>query len=447
MNNYIDLRIKELYLYCCDDKKMFLDNMMYLKDNFNKKIHNFTSYTPYDTNHFMHNLRGSFDKNNLISNIRLCSDDLLNVICKLLNINNDGLTEDETINLINENIDSLKKIQDNSLKVKYPKLYDIFIQGLGMYRKWIGIEFLDSNNTEQKKLIDDLSKVRSEYFSYGFRYTYKKFTEIQADYLERLIKHKTDIEKYCENSSHVNDIYFNGLNKDKFNMYLFYKYLLKIKKCNDEKLRYEMLEILNNNIYKIINLEDDLVIFNNIDKSRLLAEFTVLNRKYGIPKSVSIDGAILPSSEDKSKTSTGKTRTFKPLSLEEREELIEINRKKKNFYNNSGYLTVITEKDNLTGNSAFVYLNGHILEDYIADEASDSSLKNNKKNAVYHVDIYGFEDLINMGKLEVKRDNRCHGTFNHTGEWVSRLQKIVDIPTNDDVFADTKHFIKRLKNN
>ena len=52
-----------------------------------------------------------------------------------------------------------------------------------------------------------------------------------------------------------------------------------------------------------------------------------------------------------------------------------------------------------------------------------------------------------MGKLEVKRDNRCHGTFNHTGEWVSRLQKIVDIPTNDDVFADTKHFIKRLKNN
>ena len=322
----------------------------------------------------------------------------------------------------------------------------MFQQGLGMYHKWNSIEFLDPSNPDDKELFDRLSKLRSEYFSYGFRYSYDKFTDTQADYLERLVRHKDDIKKYCDNNSNVNDIYFNGLNKDKFNLYLFYKYIDKIKNCNDEKLRFELLDILKNSINKIIGLDDKITIFKNVNKTYLLAEYTILNRKYGIPKNISVDGAILPSSEDKNKKGTSRTRTYKPLTDEERQELIGINKKKKDFYNNSGYLTVITEKEDLTGNSAFVYPNGHILEDFIADEANDSSLKKNKKNAVYHIDIYSFEDFLGMGKMEVKKDKRCHDTFNHTGDWVSRLQKVVDIKSDEDVFADAKHFIKRLEN-
>ena len=213
-----------------------------------------------------------------------------------------------------------------------------------------------------------------------------------------------------------------------------------------------MLGIIRNNLHKIIPLKENITIMNNINKTDLIAEYTVLNRKYGIPKVLSVEGALLPSSEDSSKKGNTRKRTYKPLSDEERNELISINKKKKDFYNNSGYLTVINEKEDLTGYSAFVYPNGHILEDYIADEESDASLKNNKKNAVYHVDIYGFEYLLDLvqdgkGKLEVKRDKRCHGTFNHVGDWVSKLQSVVDIPTNEDIFADTKHFIKRLENN
>ena len=446
MNNYIDLNIRELYYNCCDDQNVFLNNMLYIKDNYNRKIHNFTSYTPYSIYHFMHNLRGSFDKDNIISNVRLSSDDLLDGICNLLEINNNNLSEEETIDLINLNIDKLKNIKDKSLKDKYPKFYDIFQEGLGMYHKWNSIEFLDPKNPDDKELYDRLKQIKSEYFSYGFRYSYDKFTTIQADYLERLIRHKDDIKNYCDNKCNINDIYFNGLNKDKFNLYLFYKYIDKIKNCNDDKLRIEMLRILRNNLYKIITLSDDITIFDNINKTDLVAEYTVLNRQYNIPKVIQVDGAILPSSEDISKKGTGRERTYKPLSDEERLELIKINKQKKDFYNNSGYLTVITEKDDLTGNSAFVYPNGHILEDYIADEASDSSLKKNKKNAVYHVDIYGFEDLLDMGKLEVKRDSRCHGTFNHRGDWVSRLQEVVDIESNDQVFEDTKQFIKKMNN-
>ena len=450
MNNYIDLNIRELYFNCCDDKDVFLNNMLYIKDNYNRKIHNYTSYTPYSIYHFMHNLRGSFDNDSIISNVRLSSDDLLDGICSLLEIDNSNLDEDETIKLINSNIEKLSKIKDKSLKDKYPKFYDIFQEGLGMYHKWNSIEFLDPSNPEDKELYDRLRQTRSEYFSYGFRYSYDKFTTVQADYLERLIRHKDDIKNYCENNN-ISDIYFKGLNRDKLNLYLFYKYIDKIKNCNDEKLRFELLDILKNNINKIIGLDDKITIFKNVNKTSLLAEYVVLNRKYGIPKLISVEGALLPSSEDKNKKGTGRVRTYKQLTDEEREELININKKKKDFYNNSGYVTVINEKEDLTGYSAFVYPNGHILEDYIADETSDASLKNNKKNAVYHVDIYGFEYLLDLvkngkGKLEVKRDNRCHETFNHTGDWVSRLQKVVDIESNDEVFADTKHFIKRLEN-
>ena len=452
MNNYMELNIRELYYNCCDNKEVFLNNMLYLRDKYNRRIHNITSYTPYDINHFMHNLRFDINKDKMISNVRLSSNDLLKGICNLLDIDNTDLKDEDIIKLINENIEKLKNIKDKSLKKKYPKLYDMFQQGLGMYHKWSSLEFLDQNNPDDKELIDRLSKLRSEYFSYGFRYSYDKFTDTQADYLERLVKHKDDIKKYCDNNSNVNDIYFNGLNKDKLNLYLFYKYIDKIKNCNDEKFRFELLDILKNNINKIIGLDDKITIFKNVNKTSLLAEYVVLNRKYGIPKLISVEAALLPSSEDKNKKGTGRVRTYRPLTDEERQELININKKKKDFYNNSGYVTVINEKEGLTGYSAFVYPNGHILEDYIADEESDSSLKNNKKNAVYHVDIYGFEYLLDLvkdgkGKLEVKRDKRCHGTFNHTGDWVSRLQEVVDIESNDDVFADTKHFIKRLVNN
>ena len=49
MNNYIDINIRELIDNCCDDKQIFLDNMNSLKDKYNKKVHNLTSYTPFST--------------------------------------------------------------------------------------------------------------------------------------------------------------------------------------------------------------------------------------------------------------------------------------------------------------------------------------------------------------------------------------------------------------
>ena len=447
MNNYIDLNIKELYLYCCDNREVFLDNMIYLKNEYNRKIHNYTAYTPYSIYHFMHNLRCSIDNDRLISNVRICSDDLLNGICKLLEIDNSNLDEEKTIELIRVNINNLKNIKDRSLRDKFPKLYFIFQQALGMYDKWKVIDSLDENKQSEKKLYNNLNKIKKEYFSYGFRYSYAKFTEVQAEYIERLINNKERIENYCNNNKKINDIYFIGLNKNKLNLYLFYNYIEKIKNCNDNKLRCELLNILSNNLYKIIDLDDSIVIFKDINKTSLLAEYTILNRKYGIPKSLSINGAILPSSKDYNKRGNGniKARIYKPLTEGEREELIRINRQKKDFYNNSGYLTVISEKDNLTGNSAFVYPNGHIIEDYIADENNDSSLKNNKRNAAYHVDIYNFERFIDMGKMEVKRDKDCHGTFNHSGDWVGKLQMIVDIKSTDQVFDDTRQFIKRME--
>ena len=442
MKNYINLNIRELYSNCCDDKELFLNNMLFIRDNYNNRIHNLTSYTPYSIYHFMHNLKGSYD-DNMKFNVRLSNDDLLPGICSLLNIDCSNMDEDEIISLINSKIEILKKIKDKSLEKKFPVLYNIFQEGLGMYNKWYSIDFIDSNNPEEKDIYDRLNKIRKEYFSYGFRYSYAKFCEVQADYIERLIKHKEDIYKYCNDKSYVNDIYFKGLNKDKFELYIFYKYLEKIDNCSDDNLRIELLNLLSNRIANIISINDDIIIFDNIDKSTLLAKYTILNRKYNIPKRVTVDGAILPSSEDHGRVGTNK-RTYRPLSDEEREELIRLNKKKKDFYNNSGYLTVITEKEDLTGNSAFVYPNGHILEDYIANEESDASLKKNKKNAVYHVDIYGFLDLLDMGKLEVKRDSRCHGTYNHYGDWVSKLQRIVDLDGSSEIFEDTKSFVKRL---
>ena len=52
-----------------------------------------------------------------------------------------------------------------------------------------------------------------------------------------------------------------------------------------------------------------------------------------------------------------------------------------------------------------------------------------------------------MGKLEVKRDSRCHGTINHVGDWESRARKIVDIATTPETIKETKEFILKLKQN
>ena len=434
--NSIELNIRDLYYYCTDSKenrKIFLDNMLFIRDKYNSKIHNYSKVTPYDKLHFMHNLEYSCDMegNNTVT---LNGKDLLSGICNMLSIDKNGLSEEETLQLVNENIEKLKTVEDRTLRDIYPVLYDLFQVGLGMYHRWSPMDMLDPYNPEEQEIYERLNKERKKFFSHGLRPSYKGFTASQADY----------IEKYCKRFD-LKEIYFNGLNNDKLNLYIFGKYLDKVEESNNSKDQIELLNLLKSRIPTIRELNDNIRIKDNVNKTALLARYVLLNRKYNIPKSVKINGAILPSSDDRNKKGNKVIGNYKPLSDEEREELIGINRKKKEFYSNSGYLTVISEKENLTGNQAFVYPNGHILEDYIADEENDASLKKNKKNAIYHVDIYGFEDLVDMGKLEVRQDDRCHGYFMHTGEWVSRLEKVVKIDATPEVFEDTKQFIKRLE--
>ena len=78
MNNYIDINIRELIDNCCDDKQIFLDNMNSLKDKYNKKVHNLTSYTPFNQHHFMHNFRLYDD-----GTLTLECDDFLDIVCRI----------------------------------------------------------------------------------------------------------------------------------------------------------------------------------------------------------------------------------------------------------------------------------------------------------------------------------------------------------------------------
>lgn len=443
MNNYIDLNIRELIDNCCDDKDKFINNMNLLKESYNKKIHNLTSYTPFNKYHFMHNIRLYDD-----GSLTLESDDLLDMISRLFETNYKYFKEEDLIAFLNKNINLLKVINsEDKLDNYYPKLYEMFRYAKNVYNEFYRMPYLDLRYESNKEEYNRQDKIRKKYYSYGFRDSCSKFCEKQADYFERLLRHKDDINKFCSKKDFIDYSSLEGLNKEKFELYVINKLLYKINDCNDEILRLNLLKKVKNKLISIHGISDKVKILDDIDFNSLYARYIILNRKYGIPGSVKVDNSILPNSRDYTKKGNNREGNYKPLTDEERLELIEINRRKKEFYENSGYLTVITEKENLTGNSAYVYPNGQILEDYIADEEIDSSLKNNKKNAIYHVDIYSFEDLLGIGKLEVKRDSRCHGTINHVGDWESRARKIVDIATTPETIKETKEFILKLKHN
>lgn len=443
MNNYIDLNIRELIDNCSEDNR-FLDNMDSIKQSYNKKIHNLTSYTPFNCYHFMHNIR-------LYENgcITLEENDLLDVICKMFGISKRNFKdEDELIKFLNTNIKYLKGItNEDELDNYFPKLHEMYRYGKGMYAEFFRMHYLDLRYESNKKEYERQDKIRKKYYSYGFRDNCSEFCKKQADYFERLLRHRYDIKKICNKKDFIDSSSLEGLNKDKFNLYIIYKCLVKIMNCNDDLLRNNLLKKVKIKLTFAYGISDKVKIFDDINFKRLYDQYIDLKRKYSIPKYIEVDNSILPNSRDYSKVGNKREGIYKPLSDEERSELIEINRRKKEFYEKSGYLTVITEKDNLTGNSAYVFANGQILEDYIADEEVDSSLRNNKKNAIYHVDIYSFEGLLGMGKLEVKRDSRCHGTINHVGDWESRARKIVDIATTPETIKETKEFILKLKQN
>ena len=443
MNNYIDINIRELIDNCCDDKQIFLDNMNSLKDKYNKKVHNLTSYTPFNQHHFMHNFRLYDD-----GTLTLESDDFLDIVCRIFETNYKYVNKENLIGFIYKNINKLKEINnEDELDNFYPKLFEMYKRGKNAYNEFYRMPFLDLRYESDKEEYDRLEKLKKKYYSYGLRDNCSRFCEVQVDYFERLLRHKEDIEKFCSKKDFIDSSSLEGLNRDKFNLYIIYKCLVKIMNCNDDLLRNNLLKKVKIKLTFAYGISDKVKIFDDINFKRLYDQYIDLKRKYSIPKYIEVDNSILPNSRDYSKVGNKREGIYKPLSDEERSELIEINRRKKEFYENSGYLTVITEKDNLTGNSAYVFANGQILEDYIADEEVDSSLRNNKKNAIYHVDIYSFEDLLGMGKLEVKRDSRCHGTINHVGDWESRARKIVDIATTPETIKETKEFILKLKQN
>lgn len=440
MNNYIDINIRELIDNCSEDDR-FLDNMDALKDLYNKKIHNLTSYTPFNIFHFMHNIRLYED-----GSLTFEENDLLDVLGRIFGIKSRNFNEEDLIRFINTNIKFLKGIRsEDELYNYFPKLYEMYKYGKGMYNEFFRMHYLDLKYESNQKEYERQDKIRKKYYSYGFRDNCTKFCNVQADYFERLIRHKDDIKKICNKKDYIDASSLDGLNKDKFELYVIYKCLDKIENCNDDLLRNDLLKDVKIKLINAHGMSNKIKIFDNIDFNSLYAKYIKISRKYSIPRIIEVNSSILPNSKDNSKRGKKREGTYKPLSEEERLELIEINRRKKEFYENSGYLTVIREKENLTGNSAYVYPNGQILEDYIADEEVDSSLRNNKKNAIYHVDIYSFEDLLGIGKLEVKRDSRCHGTINHVGDWESRTKKIVEIAATKEVVNDTKEFILKLK--
>ena len=139
MNNYIDLNIRELIDNCSEDNR-FLDNMDSIKQSYNKKIHNLTSYTPFNCYHFMHNIR-------LYENgsITLEENDLLDVICKMFGISKRNFKdEDELIKFLNTNIKYLKgNLKDNYCIIPIKK------------GEWSHFVILNSIDENQVNLVDN----------------------------------------------------------------------------------------------------------------------------------------------------------------------------------------------------------------------------------------------------------------------------------------------------
>ncbi len=371
-------------------------------------------------------------------------------------------------------LDTLKSINtQEELKEKFPEIYHDYVFGIEAYSKIKDYENNHDINLPEVK--ERLSYQRRQFNLYGLDTRFRRFIDNQYTLYRNLVVRRQFVERYA--NEHVIDVTnFEGLDKERFELYLASKYLDKLKEVEDTHEKQQCLyyvstyirETKTSNISiidengQIITFKKLLQRYRNILRNNSMLRPIDEERSYykgyngkHVENSVKkhflsgVNWIIVPKGDGRALDQhviDSLNEGYNYLSPEEREEQIKKRyatyERKMRFFEQTPYIEKVFGIGKFKGYIAFIYENGEVLmEKFFNDKANYFPTID---EAIYNIRVADFERLSRLTKATLMKTPGCYRIV-HKGKWEQRGQEVVDKPITKESQEEVKQLLKTLK--
>ena len=473
----LELPVDDLINYCSSNKKEILHSMVELRKKYENKITEICGYTK--SNHeFFDNLRLITNYKNSNTDVFISSVRFINSLKKILGVRNTSSDLDNPflVNEFNERLDVLNHVNDiDELKDKFPIIFEDYKNSLN---------YIDMIHEEEKVNPDKADLMRANYQKYGLDTRFKVFLSNQKMMYKNFVRHAKDVCNYADNNK-IELSNFEGLDKDKFELYIANKYLEYAKNSNDFNTKqsaiYYLTTYLNDSCgnFKKMSYKD-----KEISNLSLLKEFRKFLKENHNIKPLNESRNVYDSYHIKH-VNNHINKYFNSLKdwnmlrmtpneiLQKQQARLELladynmnnpiyedrDAKHKNiekhiamlmrkleFYENSNYEIRLFGTGPFESHVAYFYPNGMVAVDKLYDESLDINPTYNE--AIYVMDTDTFIKMMTMDKPKLRENDNVKRII-HSGAWEERLKQELESPTiklnKDDYNELANKYLSRVK--
>lgn len=470
----LELPIEDLVNYCAENKSKLLGDMLKIRNKFENAIVSICGYNK--SNHeFFNNLRlitNYKDSNTQIYVSPVC---FISRLKEILGVTNESLDldDEELKNEFNNRLNILNSIDDiDDLKEKFPAIFEDYKYSLNLKDRI----FEESKNSPEKA-----DFMRLNFQKNGLDTRFKVFLSNQKMMYASFLEHAKEIEEFA-NRNKIDLEYFDGLDKEKFELYVANKYLEYAKKTDEDKLKqraiYYLTTYLNEECGHVVSMPYMGKTLTNISLLKDFRNFLNKNRELkpiNEPREVfdsyhikhvknhiskyhnGLDNwcmlritpeQILNNQKIRLENLTAYNLQNPDVKTHDKEHLISEKYmamliRKLFFYENSGYELRLFGVGPFESRVAYFYPNGIVAVDKLYEESLDINPTYNE--AIYVMDINTFINMITMDKPALRENDNVKRIF-HSGHWEERLKKEIDNPSINLNVDDVKVLTKKYKN-
>lgn len=476
--NYVMLEISVTTLIneCASNKDQLANELKLLRELYRDNIIKIAGYTKANE-FFFDSLRILTSVQNAESKLHISPIPFITKLKSILGVSNPSVDFNDK-NLLSEllsRVEFLKNISTpEDLKKHFPSIYADYELSKKAHSQ---IKQYEMNNPlPRTNLVQDkINRQYSLYHSFALDINFDSFIQKQSKMYRNLVVRRQLIERNT-NRNPISLTMFEGLDKEKFELYLADKYLTTAILSEDENTKQECIYYVATYIREtkvsqttIKNDEGKQISFKQLVRryKRFLQNNTLIRpldeprenfkdyhishvqnhvKKYYF---TNVNWQIVPpgKEEDLDKAVIASlNRKYNYLSPKEREEKIleryAVYERKYKFYENSGYAYKIYGRDTFAGYIAYIYPNGEILMDKFFDDQANCIPTVGE--AIYNIQVPYFERLSKLPKTTLIKEVGCTRII-HSGNWEEKGQAIIDRPSSAETEAQVKQLIKSLK--
>ena len=468
----LELPVDELVKYCAEDENELSKSMYEIRKIYESAITLLSGYNKYN-HEFFNNLRLITNYKNSNTSVYVSPICFIKRLKDILGVTNESvdLDDDELVNDFTNRLNILNSITDiDELKEEFPLIFEDYKNSLII---------VDKIHEEERINPDNADMMRASFYKNGFDTRFKVFLSNQKMMYKSLVMHAKDIKDFADTNPIELDK-FNGLDKDKFELFVANKYLeyandteeiknrqqaiyyvtsylnelcgkrismnYKDKELSNESLLKDFRKLLRSN-RELKPVNESREVFNNYHikhvKNHINKYLNGLDNWCSIritPNQIlQNQQARLESLADYNMEYSIEDRDRKHLILEKYMAMLI---RKLNFYENSNYELRLFGTGPFESHVAYFYSNGIVVIDKLYDESLDINPTYNE--AIYIMDVNTFLNMISMDKPSLRENDNVVRII-HSGVWEERLEKEINEPKINLDLEEAKVLTKKYQ--